>query len=167
VTGNRNIQHARGACLLVALITLSACTGESGPVVATDNSAPSTAAAFIDQVILPAAEYLASAPYSQADLKQGERLAMQCRACHTLNEGGAVMLGPNLFGLFGRPAASMAGFDYSTEMRELSLTWTPAALDAWLANPARFLPGNRMAFAGISDEEDRNALIAYLLSVTT
>jgi cytochrome c len=52
-------------------------------------------------------------------------------------------------------------------MREISLTWTPAALDAWLANPARFLPGNRMAFAGISDEEDRNALIAYLLSVTT
>jgi cytochrome c len=76
------------------------------------------------------------------------------------------MVGPNLFGVFGREAASSAGFVYSTALRNSNLVWSPAALDAWLVNPAQFLPGNRMPFAGIRDTEERNSLIAYLLSET-
>lgn len=76
------------------------------------------------------------------------------------------MVGPNLFGVFGRKAATTAGFDYSSAIQSANLVWSPMALDAWLANPAKFLPGNRMPFAGIGDKADRDALIAYLLTAT-
>ena len=65
--------------------------------------------------------------------------------------------------MFGRPAGTSPGFDYSPALASAGFVWTPAALDAWLAAPSQFLPGNRMAFAGIQRESDRNALIAYLL----
>ncbi|MGB5630702.1 MAG: hypothetical protein WBM57_15145, partial [Woeseiaceae bacterium] len=58
------------------------------------------------------------------------------------------------------------GFEYSDAMRNADFVWTPEALNAWLAQPGRFLPGNRMTFAGVLQQEDRNDLIAYLLEVT-
>lgn len=76
------------------------------------------------------------------------------------------MLGPNLHGFFGRRAGSAPDFDYSPVLREASFVWTPRALDAWLAQPARFLPGNRMSFTGVHDAGDRASLIAYLLEVS-
>jgi cytochrome c len=62
---------------------------------------------------------------------------------------------------------SQSGFEYSAVMRNADFVWTPAAVDAWLAQPGRFLPGNRMMYAGLLDEQDRNDLIAYLLEATT
>ena len=76
------------------------------------------------------------------------------------------MLGPNLHGMFGRSAGSMPGFQFSEALSSAEFTWTPRALDAWLKAPAQFLPGNRMAFAGVSSEENRNALIAFLIGET-
>ena len=61
----------------------------------------------------------------------------------------------------------MPGFQFSEVLKDAGFVWTPRALDAWLQAPARFLPGNRMSFAGIPDESTRNALIAYLLRATT
>jgi cytochrome c len=77
------------------------------------------------------------------------------------------MLGPALYGMFGRRVAEQAGFDYSPVMRNAQFVWTPGALDAWLAQPGKFLPGNRMAFGGVFRQEDRDDLIAYLLVVTS
>lgn len=71
-------------------------------------------------------------------------------------------MGPHLHGVFGRPAGQLPGFDYSPAMRESGIVWTPETLDAWLARPDGFLPGNDMAFAGFRSAEDRRALIAYL-----
>jgi cytochrome c len=138
--------------------------GTDGPATSRD-TAP-TAAEFTGQVLVSNSENLSSAPYASADRDLGERIALQCRACHTLEAGGATLLGPNLGGMFGRRAGSHTGFDYSAALAGTGIVWTPAALDAWLADPSRFLPGNRMAFAGIRDKEDRDALIAYLLDVT-
>jgi cytochrome c len=132
----------------------------------TSETAVPDAAAFADQVVLSNREYLQQAAYATADVEWGARLAMQCRACHTLEKNGATLLGPNLHGVFGRAAASAKGFDYSQALASASLAWTPAALDAWLAVPSQFLPGNRMAFAGIPKAADRHALIAYLLRTT-
>lgn len=111
-------------------------------------------------------EYLASEPWVSADPASGARLAQMCRACHTLGAGEPALLGPNLHGMFGRRAGSIPGYDYSQALRQADFTWTPRALDAWLARPAQFLPGNRMTFAGVTDPADRANLIAYLLGET-
>lgn len=76
------------------------------------------------------------------------------------------MIGPNLHGFFGRRAGSGGSFNYSDALKKADFVWTPRALDAWLREPARFLPGNRMTFIGVSYEGDRLDLIAYLLEAT-
>jgi len=98
---------------------------------------------------------------------QGEKQARICMACHSLAKGGPNMIGPALFGFFGKEVGTRRGFEYSAVMRNASFKWTPEALNAWLAQPGRFLPGNRMTFAGVSKQGDRDDLIAYLLAVTS
>ena len=153
---------AATACLAAA------CGGDSEPSPAgvEGSAAPLTAATLGAQSVRPAADHLAQAPYAGADRDNGQRLAQMCKACHTVGKGGVNMIGPNLFGFFGRPAGSVAQYSYSSALREANFVWTPRALDAWLAQPARFLPGNRMSFPGVSRARDRTDLIAYLLEAT-
>ena len=153
---------------VAAAILISGCgqrTEDSG----TESSAAPilTASTLGEQVVLTAEEYLAAAPYAGADRTQGERQAQICRACHSLDKGGPHMVGPGLHEFFGTKVGAREGFPYSEALREAEFVWTPRALDAWLAQPGRFLPGNRMTFAGVMRQEDRDALIAYLLEVTT
>ena len=101
-----------------------------------------------------------------ADSERGELLALSCRVCHTFGADEEHLLGPNLHGVFGRSAASATGFEYSAALQEADFVWTPDRLDAWLAQPDDFLPGNNMTFAGFSSTTDRQALIDYLLQVT-
>ena len=126
-----------------------------------------TAATLGEQSVLTVTEYLAAAPYAEADLVNGGRQAQVCRACHALAAGGSNMLGPSLHGIFGTPAGSREGFEYSQALRSAGFVWTPRALNAWLVQPGRFLPGNRMVFAGVSGASDRRDLIAYLLQATS
>ena len=149
--------------LTASLWTLVAC-GEREPDSA--KKAIVTAATLGEQSVLTVTEYLAAAPYADADLRNGERLAQICRACHVFANGGANMLGPSLRGIFGAPAGAREGFAYSQALGSAGFVWTPRALDAWLAQPGRFLPGNRMVFAGVSGASDRRDLIAYLLQAT-
>lgn len=127
---------------------------------------PLTAATLGEQTILSTDDYLAQDRYAVADTDRGETLSLQCRACHTLEEGGAHVLGPNLFGLFGKTAGSAPEYSYSDALAAVGFVWTPRALDAWLAQPFAFLPGNRMSFPGLPDADDRTAVIAYLLQHT-
>lgn len=126
-----------------------------------------TAASLGEQSVMTAAEYLAKPPYAGADRENGQRLAQMCKACHTVGEGGVHMIGPNLFGFFGKPAGSAERYAYSAALQEADFVWTPRALDAWLSQPARFLPGNRMSFPGVSSASDRADMIAYLLETTS
>jgi len=96
-----------------------------------------------------------------ADLAEGEKVFKKCKACHTLEEGKK-KVGPSLFGIVGKPSASMEGFKYSSAMKESGLTWDEATLDAYLENPRKFLKGNRMAFPGLKKTEDRENVIAYI-----
>jgi cytochrome c len=125
------------------------------------------AASLGDQVVRTAEEYLATEPFAGAHRGRGEQQARICMACHSLDAGGPNMIGPALYGFFGTEVGSRSGFEYSAVMRDADFVWTPEALNAWLAQPGRFLPGNRMTFAGVLRQEDRNDLIAYLLEVTT
>lgn len=159
---------------LIALVTLlAACdsadrtAGDRVPAAGeAPDPTPPTAATLGEQTVLSAQEYLAQTPYSAADLGNGEKLATLCRACHSLEDGGPHMIGPNLHGFFGSSIGAQADYDYSAAVREADFVWTPRALDAWMAQPGRFLPGNRMTFAGVNKAQDRADIIAYLLTVT-
>ncbi len=153
------------AALAVAIAGCGKNDEEAGK--AADQAPLPTAATLGDQVIMTAAEYLATEPYASADRTRGERGAALCKACHSLEEGGSNMIGPALFGFFGTSVGTRSGFEYSAVMRNADFVWTPAAVDAWLAQPGRFLPGNRMTFAGVPRKDDRDDLIAYLLEVTS
>jgi cytochrome c len=102
------------------------------------------------------------APYNTADIKNGELKFAMCRSCHTIVPGGANLTGPNLHGVFGRKAGSLAGYKYSDAVSNAGFTWDAAHLDKWLAEPRTFLPGTKMSFAGLKEPKDRTDLIAYL-----
>ncbi len=116
--------------------------------------------------IKTAAEYLRDPQFAGADLARGELLSLACAACHTFAAGQKAIIGPNLHAVFGRPAAAAPEFTYSAALRAANLVWTPRALDAWLADPARFVVGTTMTFTGYRSPEDRRDLIAYLLHAT-
>ncbi len=96
----------------------------------------------------------------------GARVFQRCSVCHTIAEGGPNMVGPNLHGMFGKTVGFQDGFAYSDAVKDADFVWTPELLDEWLAKPREFLPGNRMAFAGIPNADDRAALITYLQAET-
>jgi len=98
--------------------------------------------------------------------ERGKILFMQCRACHSLDEGGPNRVGPNLFGIFDSKAGIAPGFAYSDAMVNSGLVWTTEAMDEWLLQPGKMLPGNRMIFVGIADARNRADLIAYLRQET-
>ena len=105
-------------------------------------------------------------PAHADDLAAGERVFAKCHICHTVAAGAPSTVGPNLHGLFGRRAGSLSNFDYSPAMKASGVTWNDDTLAKYLRDPAGFIPGNRMAFPGIKDEQDLSNLLAYLRQVT-
>ncbi|MEI9849535.1 MAG: cytochrome c family protein [Sphingomonas sp.] len=99
-----------------------------------------------------------------ADLAKGEASFKKCTACHTITSGGASGIGPNLWGVIGKPHGHIAGFAYSDALKAVPGTWTFDALDAWLASPRKYAPGTKMTFAGLPDAQERANVIAYLNS---
>jgi cytochrome c len=104
---------------------------------------------------------------ANADVERGKMLYLQCRACHSLEEGGMHKVGPNLHGMFGSKAAFATGFTYSDPMVNSGVVWSPDTLDPWLRRPSEFIPGTRMVFVGIKNPQDRANLIAFLQSQTS
>lgn len=102
-----------------------------------------------------------------ADLvARGERGAQVCTSCHTFDAGGANRTGPNLHDVFGRQAGTHGGFAFSEPMRAHTVRWDYLTLNAFLAAPSREVRGTAMNFAGITNERDRVAVIAYLRSIS-
>ena len=101
--------------------------------------------------------------HTAAQAQDGARVFNQCRACHAL-EAGVNRVGPHLAELEGRAAGSVEGFRYSDAMKNSGITWDEDTLDAYLADPRGYIPGNRMAFRGIANEDQREAVIEYLFS---
>ena len=107
------------------------------------------------------------APYNTGDIANGKNVFLICKSCHTLVEGGASMTGPNLWGVFGRKAATVAGFNYSDPMKASAITWDAATMDKWITDPKELILGTKMSFVGIKSLKDRIDVIAYLKSETS
>jgi cytochrome c len=92
----------------------------------------------------------------------GKLLFLRCASCHDIGSGPSYKTGPNLAGVYGRPAGSLPGYAYSEAMKSQSFVWDDAHLDRWLTKPTDLVPGTAMAFAGLPSAADRAAVIAYL-----
>lgn len=110
----------------------------------------------------PTSTVAAPAPNVEPSVKIGQMIFRRCMSCHTIEAGGRNGIGPNLHGIVNRPVGSVAGFAYSGAMRAKGGIWDEAALDHYLEQPMKALPGTRMAFAGIIDPVDRKSLYLYL-----
>ena len=99
------------------------------------------------------------------DVATGKLVFRKCQACHSL-EPGKNGLGPSLAGLIGKKASGVPNYDYSPAMKGSNLTWDVATLDAYLSDPQKLVPGNKMPFPGLKTENERNAVIAFLASTS-
>ncbi len=102
---------------------------------------------------------------SSGNPARGKIVFLECQACHAAAPGGPTLIGPSLVGVYGRKAASLPGYDYSPALKASGLVWTPANLNAWLTDPAKLVPGTKMAFTGIAAPDLRADVIAYLATL--
>lgn len=163
---------------IAAALLLAACSNESPPAEkeadqptatagtaeneGTEPSAPADAPA--EQTVAqnqPPAE-ADPAPLAAPDAALGRKEFNACAVCHSVDEGGAARVGPNLFGVYGQPAGQRDGFAYSPALRDSGLTWDDETLDAFIENPQTLVSRNRMAYPGQRDAQKRANIIAYI-----
>ena len=99
---------------------------------------------------------------ASASADKGMGAAKKCAACHSLEKGGPNKVGPHLWGVVDRQRAHESGFEYSAALKEKGGSWTYDELDQFLTNPKTYVPGTKMAFAGIAAPQERADVIAYL-----
>ncbi|WP_339688601.1 c-type cytochrome [uncultured Parasphingorhabdus sp.] len=145
------------ACLSVFLLAACGADPAPGPV---------------EQIIVrePGAALVETAAVAgdsgDALIAEGKAAFANCSACHTLQQGAPNGAGPNLFGIVGKAAGKVAGFEYSDALKASGVTWTAAELDSYIADPAAKIPGTTMVAGTIADQAKRQAVIAYIESVT-
>lgn len=98
---------------------------------------------------------------SSGDVAAGRQVFRKCQACHSM-DAGKNMLGPSLAGIIGRKAGTESGYGYSPAMKQADIVWDTKSLDAYLDNPQKVVPGNKMPFPGLKTDNDRIDVIAFL-----
>lgn len=96
-----------------------------------------------------------------ADVEAGKKAFNKCAVCHS-PEQGVTRVGPSLFGIIGRKAGTLPGYNFSTAMKNYDVTWSAQTLNTYLAAPMQEVKGTKMTFAGVKDETERANIIAYL-----
>ncbi|HUO98084.1 MAG TPA: cytochrome c family protein [Rhizomicrobium sp.] len=104
----------------------------------------------------------ASAALAAGDPSRGRMVFAQCQQCHSADRNGGNGLGPNLFGVVGRKAASLPDFYYSPALKNAHITWTEPMLKKWVSGPQKLVPGTRMMFSGLTRPQDIDDVVAFL-----
>jgi cytochrome c len=136
-------------------------------LVPTPQNRPFVAGARISAIAAAAAAAIATAALAQppapAPAAPPAEFAV-CGACHEVTAGASPSLGPNLFNVGGRKAGSVADYDYSPAMKASGITWTAETLQAFIVDPAKVVPGNKMDYQGTNDATAK-AIADYLISL--
>lgn len=115
------------------------------------------------RLLLITAAVLLGAGHAQAqDAAAGEKVFLQCRACHQVGETAKNAVGPVLNGLFGRRAGTVPGYAYSAANQNSGITWDEAVFREYIRDPKAKIPGTKMIYAGLKDDKKIDDLIAYL-----
>ena len=96
------------------------------------------------------------------DAAAGEKVFARCRACHQVGEAAKNTIGPKQNGLFGRKAGTIDGFNYSQANKDSGIIWDEKNFAEYIEDPKKFMPGNKMAFAGVKKPDEILNLIAFL-----
>lgn len=108
-----------------------------------------------------AAMVITSSAHAQ-DAAAGQKVFAQCRACHQVGPTARNLVGPKLNGLFGREAGTIEGYNYTDANKKSGITWDEATFTDYIKNPREKIPGTKMVYAGLKDEQRIKDLIAYL-----
>ena len=103
---------------------------------------------------------------AKADPAKGQADTKVCQSCHSFEKGGVAKVGPPLWGVVGRPVASIAGFAYSDGLKGMGGNWTYESIFKFIAKPSAFMPGTKMSYPGESDPSKRADILAYLKTIS-
>lgn len=112
-------------------------------------------------LILALATAPALAQTEPPSLERGQELWGKCQACHTIQPNGRNLVGPPLYGVFGRVAGTLPGYRYSEAMKQSGMVWTEENLDRYLAATQDVIPGSKM-YGGLAIDQDRVDLLAWM-----
>jgi cytochrome c len=113
-------------------------------------------------VLVLGAGILATAPGYAQDAASGEKIFVQCKACHQIGENAKNAVGPVLNGLFGRKAGTIEGFSYSSANKNSGITWDEATFREYIKDPKAKIPGTKMIFPGLKDPKQIDDIVAFL-----
>jgi cytochrome c len=113
-------------------------------------------------IILTAALAIVADAAAAQDIAAGENSFKKCSLCHSIGEGATNKIGPELNGLDGRKAGSVAGFSYSDANKNSGITWNEASFQEYITDPRAKIPGTIMTFAGIKNEKEISDLWSYV-----
>lgn len=102
------------------------------------------------------------AAMAAGDPVAGEKVFLVCKTCHQIGEGAKNGVGPEQNGLVGRKAGSVEGYNYTDANKNSGIVWTEDKLKEYLQDPKKMIPGTKMVFAGLKDEQKIDDVIAYL-----
>ena len=103
-----------------------------------------------------------SALLAMGDVAHGEKVYKKCKACHSIKQGGGNKIGPALWNVIFRPVGSITDYKYSKALSSYGNEWTWEEMNGFLIKPSKWIPNNKMGFAGLKSEKDRASVILYL-----
>ena len=101
---------------------------------------------------------------ASANASEGEKVFKKCASCHSISKGGKNKIGPALWGVIGRQVGTVAEYKYSKSLIAYGKKWSFEEMNGCLIKPKEWIPGTKMAFAGLKNEKDRASLILYMNS---